>query len=410
MQRHVINRFTCRGVVYDYTGKGYEIDDFLRVYKNSEPRGTTGRFEVALTNAGIKTLFCTKRLYNAVVHPLSPDVEKNSGMRVSDHTLPEDHAVRYIYETETHRRDFISNRQRELDAVPQNTRKEVEYFVGRSKPTFSKYEIDQKLGIIVNKASQRTLKAKLNGQVMLQSDDGRRVAIYVYRAYMYTFASRRCDQTQVDHVNGDSDDHRPCNMRWASPSENEMYKFKKPTARTVGGVVYTGDIATLKRFKDTQWYFGNVDGVYSVVSPSMKMRRVGDFLTTKRLPYPSIHKQLLHRVVAYVEGIITRKEFDDPSGTGVVVEHIDHDKTNFSPGNLKRGTQSSNGLAANDNPATTRRKRVRQIDTGTGELVAVHDSITAAAKALGVAVSTMSMAISGEKVARACMYFEWIVL
>lgn len=400
VQRHTIGKITYQGVDYDYSSSGYEIDDFLQVYKNNEPRGSTGTFEVALIASGKpKKIFSTKRLYNAVVNPLPSDVEKYSGLRIADYSLPEHYAARYVYETEAHRHDLIWKRQCEIDDVRRN----LEYFVNNVHEVFSKYEID-KLGTITNKATGRVKTPKANGQISLRRDNGGSMMIYSYRAFMFTFVKdRRDDQTQIDHINGDSEDHRPCNLRWASPSENEMYKFRDRETRRCG-VPYEGDYVGLKRFEHTQWYFGEIDGKYSVVNPEKKMRCVGQYLVTKRLPYPYIEIGQLHRVVAYVEDIISSEEFYYPTRTGVVVEHKDTDKTNFSKKNLKRGTQKSNNLERNLNPITTLRKRVRQLNDCTGEQVATYDSITTAAKAADVAISTMSQRISKN---RACSNFRW---
>jgi hypothetical protein len=162
-----------------------------------------------------------------------------------------------------------------------------------------------------------------------------------------------------------------------------MYKFKA-NARMEKGAPYTGDLRHLKRFRDSNWYFGVVDGDYAVVDRK-RMRRVGDFRSTLREPYTRIRIRdrfyLIHRVVALVEGIISQEQFDNPRGDDAVVMHLDDDKTNFRPENLRLGTPSENGFCTQSNPLTTTRKRVRQLDDD-GACIAEFESLTAAAKAV----------------------------
>ena len=69
---------------------------------------------------------------------------------------------------------------------------------------------------------------------------------------------------------------------------------------------------------------------------------------------------------------------------GLVVMHINDNKEDFNPTNLKRGTSSENNFARHDNLATTGRKRVRVIETleSGEECITEYESRKAAATAV----------------------------
>lgn len=119
-------------------------------------------------------------------------------------------------------------------------------------------------------------------------------------------------------------------------------------------------------------YFGDVGGKFAIVGPLKKIRHVGDFTVSQQQSYPVINvggkMVMVHRAVAYAYGKITKDEFDR-SSKYVAVMHLNNNKHDFHPDNLKFGTTAENILAVHDNAATTRRKRVRQLD--------VHRSVVA---------------------------------
>lgn len=380
--RHPITQFTYFGVPYDYTGDGYEIDDDLRVYKNGKTMAS--KKSIKLTHHGILSGFGTRRLYLTVTRPIPVDIEACSGIRVIDHLLPETDAQRYDWETPSDRDELRRARQARLDALATDIWKPVQYH----EDTFDKYEISFKTGAIRITETKANITEGAGTHASRYSICiGKTIKhICSYRAYMCTFESksRLPHQDQVDHINGDHMDNLPCNLRWVSQSENIMYKFKT-NARMEKGASYTGDLRHLKRFRDSNWYFGVVDGDYAVVDRK-RMRRVSDFRSTLREPYTRIrirdHFYLIHRVVALVEGIISQEQFDNPRGNDAVVMHLDDDKTNFRPENLRLGTYSENGFCTQSNPLTTTRKRVRQLDDD-GACIAEFESISAAAKVVG---------------------------
>ena len=343
----------------------------------------TPRKSIKLTHHGILSGFGTRRLYLTVTRPLPVDIEICSGIRIVDHSLPETDARRYDWETPSDREELRRARQARLDDVPTDIWKPVRC----DGYTFDKYEISMKTGAIRITETKANIAEGAGTHISRYSICiGKTIKhICSYRAYMCTFESesRLPHQDQIDHINGDHMDNSPCNLRWASASENILYKFKA-NALMEKGVPYTGDLRDLKRFRDSNWYFGVIDGDYAVVDRK-RMRRVGDFRSTLRAPYPCIRIRdrfyLIHRVAALVEGIISPEQFDNPSKEAVVM-HIDNDKTNFRPENLRLGTPSENNMCTQSNPLTTTRKRVRQLDDD-GACVVEFESISAAAKVVG---------------------------
>jgi hypothetical protein len=423
IRRTPIAKFTYFGKVFDFDGGDYEIDNMHRVFGKSGQEIAKNYAYVKLCHAGIKKNFDKVRLYHAVVNPLLPNIEAASGIRVVNKNLPDTDCAKFAWETPQDRANRV-----ELNRYANNRRENEWRVLAYADETFEtferfEYEVNSWTGDIRNERTKRILKPSgSKGQVRLCRKDGTFAMILVYRAYMCTFKvyARETDQTHVDHVDGNHLNNDPANLRWASPSENERYKFNE--RRTSGTTMterkelqkFTGNLDTLKQFRDSGWYMGLDKGTdeYVIVRSSTNDKyRVGDFNVTSRSPYPligvgnSMYK--VHRVVAFVEGIISKDEFENPKTCGFVVMHVSGDKEDFRPENLKRGTPGDNQVARHENPETSGRKAVRQLDLNR-VCMKEFPSITAAALNTGIPRRTIHRAIKYRKY-QGNFHFEFVV-
>ena len=420
MQSHKvpITTFFHQGKVMDYTGRGYSIDH-LGVYNKHGKIIAEDNSHVQLCANGIVTPFGKLRVYHAVVHPLpNAEIEISSGFRAVAYDFPAMDPRRYAYETAVDRQALIEANALTLPDVW----KPLVYT--NNSTDFSNYEIHGKTGHI-RRISKDPLKPNKNlnlnskGQVCLYGTGGsgsNPTMISPHIAYMWTFKSaereRRPDQTEVDHINGDHGDNRPQNLRWASRTENNLYKFKQQAKQFDGHPApKTMDRSKLTQFLDTDILCGEArlrrgsDPMYVLYNKQTKRyRSTGDFRVTAEHPYPSItingKNYLVHCLVAYMSGIISYIELESMGTNDIVVMHSNDKKYDFNPINLKRGTSSENNFARHENPQTTSRKRVRAIETleSGEECVTEYESRTAAARAVGGKSQRISAAIGSNSV------------
>ena len=431
MQSHKvpITTFFHQGKVMDYTGRGYSIDH-LGVYNKHGKIIAEDNSHVQLCANGIVTPFGKLRVYHAMVHPLpNAEIEISSGFRAVAYDFPAMDPRRYAYETAVDRQALIEANALTLPDVW----KPLVYT--NNSTDFSNYEIHGKTGHI-RRISKDPLKSNKirsltsDGQATLCGTGGsgsNRTMIYQHIAYLWTFKSeeRRLDQTQVDHINGDHTDNSPQNLRWASRTENCLYKFTQQAKRFDGHPApKTMDRSGLTQFLDTDILCGEArlypksDPIYVIYNTrTNKYYRsdAGDFLVDERHPYPTItiNKKTyrVHCLVAFMSGFISYEELETMGTNDIVVMHINDNKEDFRPNNLARGTSSENNFARHDNPETTSRKRVRAIETldNGEECVTEYDSRTAAARAVGGKQQRISEAI-GRNSMYMGMYWESVLL
>ena len=411
-----ITTFFHQGEGMDYTGRGYSVNH-LGVYKHGKTLGAnSSRVDLSCANGSVKK-FGKLRLYHAVLNPLpSPEIEIASGFRAVDYDYPAPDPRRYAYETAADRQTLIETNAR---ALPDEWKPLV--YTNKSTKFSQMYEIHGITGHIrrISKKSSnpnKILNLTSDGRVGLCGTGGsggsNRTMIFSHIAYMWTFKSEerewRSDQTQVDHINGDHADNSPHNLRWASPTENCLYKFKQRTKPFDGHPApETMDLSKLTQFLDTDILCGNArldradsKSIYVIYNKQTnKYRSTGDFLVDARHRYPMITingiTYYVHCLVAFMSGIISYDELESMGTNELVVMHKNDNKQDFNPTNLKRGTSSENQLARQDNPDTTLRKRVRAIETleSGEECVAEYESRTAAARAVNGKHQRISEAI-----------------
>ena len=417
-QRIDITTFFHQGEGMDYTGRGYSIDPF-GVYNKHGKTLAANDSEVKLACAnGIKTRFGRLRLYHAVLNPLpNAEIERASGFRAVAYTYEASDPRRYAYETAAHRTQLMQANAR---ALPNEWKPLV--YTNKSTKFSKKYEIHGITGHIrrISKnplKSYKILNLNSNGRVNLYGTGGggsNRTMISPHIAYLWTFKSeereRRRDQTEVDHINGDHGDNRPQNLRWASRTENCLYKFKQQAKPFDGHPApKTMDLSKLTQFLDTDILCGNArldradsKSIYVIYNKRTNKYRgsgVGDFSVTAEDPYPRININgkfyYVHCLVAYMSGIISYDELESMGTNELVVMHLNDNKEDFNPENLARGTSSENQLARHDNPQTTSRKRVRAIEMleSGEECITEYESQTAAARAVNGKHQSISQAI-----------------
>ena len=410
-----ITTFFHQGEDMDYTGRGYSVNH-LGVYNKHGKTLAVKKSYVTLICANyIVTTIGKLRLYHAVLHPLpSAEIERSSGFRAVAYDFPETDPRRYAYETAADRQDLIESNAL---ALPDAWRPMM--YTNKSTKFSKMYEMHGITGHI-RRISKNPLKLhkplnlNSNGRVNLYGTGGsgsNRTMIFSHIAYLWTFKSeereRRPDQTEVDHINGDHGDNRPQNLRWASRTENNLYKFKQQAKRFDGHLAPETMVTTdLKQFLDTDILCGEArlrrgsDPMYVIYNTrTNKYRSIGDFLVTAEQSYPMIgingKIRLVHCLVAYMSGIISYGELETMGTNDIVVMHLNDKKQDFNPENLARGTSSENQLARHDNPATTSRKRVRAIETleSGEECITEYESRTAAARAVNGKHPSISAAI-----------------
>ena len=97
--------------------------------------------------------------------------------------------------------------------------KEIEGFPG--------YEVSDN-GLVLGKRGLvlRPCKNVQNGylQVNLQSPEGKR-RVYIHRLVARAFAPGFREGLTVNHINGNKDDNRACNLEWVTQKENVRHSF-----------------------------------------------------------------------------------------------------------------------------------------------------------------------------------------
>ena len=416
-----ITTFFHQGKVMDYTDRGYSVNH-LGVYNKHGKTIAADSSRVQLSCAnGIRTHIGKLRLYHAVTNPLpNAEIEIASGFRAVAYTYEAPDPRRYAYETAEDRTQLMEANAR---ALPNEWKPLV--YTNNSTKFSKKYEIHGITGHIrrISKDPSKSNKIRnptSTGQVGLYDTGGRgsnRTMIAPHIAYLWTFKSeereRRLDQTEVDHINGDHADNSPQNLRWASRTENNLYKFKQQAKPFDGHPApETMDLSKLTQFLDTDILCGEArldradsKSIYVIYNTrTNKYRSIWDFLVTAEDPYPRItingKNYLVHCLVAFMSGIISYEELETMGTNDIVVMHINDNKEDFRPINLKRGTSSENSLARQDNPQTTGRKRVRVIETleSGEECITEYESRTAAAIAVGGKQPGISKAIGSNSI------------
>ena len=153
--KYTIAKFLYFGEDCDFSNEGYEVDTFHRVFKNGA-RITSKGFRVRLKHAdGTDKYFNAIRLFQAVVHPLPPDIEKDAKILTIDASMHVRDARRYEYETQEDRVNLVARRKQELSTCGHIW--EMARYPGNK--FFENYEINKKTGVVREKLTQKIVES-----------------------------------------------------------------------------------------------------------------------------------------------------------------------------------------------------------------------------------------------------------
>jgi hypothetical protein len=216
---------------------------------------------------------------------------------------------------------------------------------------------------------------------------------------MWTFKTheRRIHQTQVDHIDGNSSNNVPWNYRWMSRTENNLAKHAEMKERVVQDDVKLtalhGEPSDPKVWEEggltlhlNMWIVRPGEpkiikiteaGKYPMIGVTIKdsngmMRsrkiRCHMAVTYKFLEHIPISKGALVNLQSagesssyfadYTSSYSYSKFAADLKKFKLYIMHADDDSRNYSVDNLEIGTPSENNQGRQDNPETTRRKRI----------------------------------------------------
>ena len=230
------------------------------------------------------------------------------------------------------------------------------------------------------------------------------VSILRHRAYMWTWMAeeRRTHQIEIDHIDGNTSNNYPWNLRWVSVTDNQLAKHSgmgkhvqahmdiADASRADLGVeewngwkFYPNKV--IERPNGEQFIARARPDEYPVIGVTIKDPATNEL---------TVHRIKCHRIVAYLFLELpgfngTYFEFrSELKRRGLVVRHYpDEDKNNYNTNNLVIGTFSENAHDRHDNPVTTSRKRVAVKDLESGKDIKTFASQTEAAEWFGSCVS-----------------------
>ena len=313
-------------------------------------------------------------------------------------------------------------------------------------PNFSNYEVSN-MGNVRNKKKKNLLS-------LVNSDDG---YVYVtmyqdkyYRRSVHTLVASAFiwnphKKQTVNHVNGNRADNRVCNLEYATYSEQIKHRnilFGKKS-QIKGSSIWKCDFTSgekIERFesiqdalrsvgeaniKDTaritnhmedaygfKWIFDNDDmddeqwkeipasyingnTGYNLSTMGRVKTPAGKILNgyTEKRGYKSYHIKdklyMLNKLMSLVY-------FNTSTDSKIVLNHKDGNKSNYNINNLEVISQSENISHAYQNNLLEKKNKtpVYQLDSN-GNVVKVHDSLTAAEKSTGINRGTFHQVING---------------
>ena len=267
------------------------------------------------------------------------------------------------------------------------------------------YEIDTSSGNVRRRDGCSVMSAKTNAQgyreVGLRVPKRKFILVHSLVCWV-AHGPRPVGKTSVDHADRDRGNNNSANLRWASHEEQASNrsdgcgrKRLLPFVPEEGEVVYA--------------FRGRPGLVYT--GPSLQFTshgriiRQGRVSQVQRIPgqYPKLGVVGLGNKMKSVKvHIMAWSAFHGPAAAVPrVINHMDHDPSNFRPDNLEASSHQHNARAAHDagrhDHARSKRQRVLVSDAASGEAVGEYSSQTEAARILGANQGSISQSVKSKK-------------
>ncbi len=262
-------------------------------------------------------------------------------------------------------------------------------------PEATPYEVDTASGAVRRRRPDGTCRSL---SLRVNDDDYRAIGLRVPKRTFFLVHNLVCwvahgpcpaGKTSVDHIDRDRANNSSANLKWASHqdqasnrSDGGGRKSLLPFEPAEGEVVYDFRGSPGIQYTGPRLQFtshgriirqGRVSQVQRIPGAYPKLGVVG--LGQKKMRTVKVH-------------ILVWSAYHGPDAeVPRVINHVDHDKTNFRPDNLQASSHSHNATAAHDagrfQGARSKRQRVAVVDADTGERLGEHASQMQAARVLG---------------------------
>ena len=208
-----------------------------------------------------------------------------------------------------------------------------------------------------------------------------------------------CDHIDIDHTN-----NRPSNLRWASLSDQA--KNHKNTAKFATWITVITQPTLepipfgFKQFRESKQYFNNSgDNIVYMCGRWKKIQNIQPMRTGYIMVSTAVEmRRLLHRVVAHMFGDRNGVFLQDLDDTTLVIDHVDSNRTNNKNTNLQVVTLRQNNQATHDRGLGNAKAVIRYtVINGVKTEPTQFDSITSAAKDIGVVMSNVNRILNGTR-------------
>lgn len=272
---------------------------------------------------------------------------------------------------------------------------------------YDNYIIDEN-GNVFNTITNKYLSGSISEQgyrYYRLSKNNKKKMVYAHRLVAETFLDNPNNLPVVNHIDGNKINNNVTNLKWASYSDNAKHAYN------------TGLIANCR---NRNYYIGDLDNEvwkplfslpYSISSQGRVRNNRTNLLLKPSLTCgyykvrPSVdgqpHDIMIHNAMYCV--------FNDMSSIpeGMVVDHIDGDKTNNSLDNLRLITLSENVKAAYYETKTNSNRKTIDQFSKEGKYIATYPSAREAARILNLDSSTIIKVCRGKNKSHGGYIFKY---